>query len=557
MPALTHGRTKNGFNSFKSNKSNPKSRNSRLVSGKESRTKSNNVVVGRSMAAKRAIQRRTRGSGISVIEGLACCLWDKDSTNDDNVLGMNMTFSSANYIGFIPDINEDLNEMIVKITDSGGKIQWEKTVTFQDFAIIDKQKPFGEREFILELGTANVESGNHNVEIKTASSKNPKFFVPTSAQCNDALSNVPQGASAMAERRDISVGGSAGVDPKKRMNKITQTDGLLPGPQAFSDCINLTKVPLGMKVPNDSGKLFKNCEKLIDANLDTTGVTNMSEMFHGAHAFNGDVSKFDTTNVTDMRNMFTNAIKFSGSVDSWDTRNLVQGGLDGCFNGCSSFTPKFGDNWHIPQINSHAEFPEWLNGVAAPSGEERKSFNKKLADMVVLKDGDFDPTGKFTPVAVDLAARIEKMLGISDTGQFGGTSGYNPTHETYLNFRGVGGGEKLIAKGTPAWGKDFFNLHVSGLQQKKINGELGESPTGKLIDPFSNFTYEVNGVAHGGYEFLSKMKNELGDMIPNALDIIGLSQRQEPKGGNAEQREDWWKTFGAPPSAPPSAPPFT
>ena len=72
MPALTHGRTKNGFNSFKSNKSNPKSKNSRLVSGKESRTKANNVVTGRSMAAKRAIQRRTRGSGISVIEGLEC-----------------------------------------------------------------------------------------------------------------------------------------------------------------------------------------------------------------------------------------------------------------------------------------------------------------------------------------------------------------------------------------------------------------------------------------------------------------------------------------------------
>lgn len=58
MPALTHGRVKNGFNAFKSNKSNPKSKNSRLVSGNESKTLASNVVTGRSMAAKRAINIR-------------------------------------------------------------------------------------------------------------------------------------------------------------------------------------------------------------------------------------------------------------------------------------------------------------------------------------------------------------------------------------------------------------------------------------------------------------------------------------------------------------------
>lgn len=100
MPALTHGRTKNGFNSLprtitysqskcangkiqkalscgsaiQSNRHNGGRKTSKtgLLEGKERRKKANSVVTGRSMAAKRAIQRRARGSGISVIEGLEC-----------------------------------------------------------------------------------------------------------------------------------------------------------------------------------------------------------------------------------------------------------------------------------------------------------------------------------------------------------------------------------------------------------------------------------------------------------------------------------------------------
>ena len=55
----------------------------------------------------------------------------------------------------------------------------------------------------------------------------------------------------------------------------------------------------------------------------TTKVTNMSEMFYNASAFNQDISSWDTSNVTTMYRMFNQAIAFDQDIGSWDTSSVT------------------------------------------------------------------------------------------------------------------------------------------------------------------------------------------------------------------------------------------
>ena len=64
---------------------------------------------------------------------------------------------------------------------------------------------------------------------------------------------------------------------------------------------------------------------------DLSGVTDMSDMFHDASKFNGDVSKWDVSHVTDMSDMFHGALSFSRSLSEWDVSNVTD--MSGMFTG--------------------------------------------------------------------------------------------------------------------------------------------------------------------------------------------------------------------------------
>ena len=56
---------------------------------------------------------------------------------------------------------------------------------------------------------------------------------------------------------------------------------------------------------------------------DVSKVTDMSEMFHGANAFNGDLSSWDVSLVTDMNSMFYFTDAFNGDLSSWDVSSVT------------------------------------------------------------------------------------------------------------------------------------------------------------------------------------------------------------------------------------------
>jgi surface protein len=71
---------------------------------------------------------------------------------------------------------------------------------------------------------------------------------------------------------------------------------------------------------------FYGCENLEYNATDTpdlSEVTNMSSMFYGAAAFDGDLGGWDVSNVTDMSFMFNMASSFNGDISGWDVGNVT------------------------------------------------------------------------------------------------------------------------------------------------------------------------------------------------------------------------------------------
>eukprot|EP00968_Pinguiococcus_pyrenoidosus_P023318 scaffold3717_cov268-Pinguiococcus_pyrenoidosus.AAC.1 len=55
----------------------------------------------------------------------------------------------------------------------------------------------------------------------------------------------------------------------------------------------------------------------------TTGITDMRDLFNEKGTFNDDISAWDTSSVTNMAGMFHNAAAFNQSIGAWDTSSVM------------------------------------------------------------------------------------------------------------------------------------------------------------------------------------------------------------------------------------------
>ena len=97
--------------------------------------------------------------------------------------------------------------------------------------------------------------------------------------------------------------------------------------------------------------------------LDTSEVTNMSEMFGGCSSLTSlDVSKFDTSNVTNMSDMFNSCDNLTSlDVSNFDTSNVIN--MYGMFAFCSSLTSLDVSNFDTSKVTEmvtmFCECPAW------------------------------------------------------------------------------------------------------------------------------------------------------------------------------------------------------
>ena len=135
--------------------------------------------------------------------------------------------------------------------------------------------------------------------------------------------------------------------PSTLPSNVTDMSNMFDGATAFNsdisswDTSNVTDMSFmfaGATAFNNGGKSMAQSP----GSWDTSNVTNMGAMFDGASDFNQDVSSWETSNVTDMFFMFDGAIAFNNgeksmaqSPGSWDTSNVTTMGV--MFYGATAF----------------------------------------------------------------------------------------------------------------------------------------------------------------------------------------------------------------------------
>ena len=108
---------------------------------------------------------------------------------------------------------------------------------------------------------------------------------------------------------------------------------------------------------------------------DTSGVTDMSELFKGASSFNEDISAWDTSSVTTMRYMFSGASSFNSPIGKWQVGKVTD--MTGMFkagiNQPSSFNQPIG-GWQVDRVTSFYDMFRYAS-----------SFNQDLSNWRVDK----------------------------------------------------------------------------------------------------------------------------------------------------------------------------
>ena len=106
---------------------------------------------------------------------------------------------------------------------------------------------------------------------------------------------------------------------------------------------------------------------------DTSGVTDMSQMFNYATNFNGDISGWDTSNVTDMSSMFKKAASFNGDISGWNTSSVIK--MSGMFYQAIIFNADI-SGWKTSNVTTMSDmFTSAINFNRDISGWDTSSVN--------------------------------------------------------------------------------------------------------------------------------------------------------------------------------------
>ena len=81
----------------------------------------------------------------------------------------------------------------------------------------------------------------------------------------------------------------------------------------------------------------------------TSGITDMSNLFNKKESFDEDISKWDTSNVTDMNAMFKDAKKFNQPIGRWNVSNVEN--MNRMFQNARCFNQAIGE-WNVSNVKN-------------------------------------------------------------------------------------------------------------------------------------------------------------------------------------------------------------
>ncbi len=142
---------------------------------------------------------------------------------------------------------------------------------------------------------------------------------------------------------------------------------------------------------------------------DLSGVTDMSYMFAGASAFDGDLSAWDVSGVRKMPGMFWEAPSFNGNVSTWDVSGVTD--MYNMFNGASKFNGDL-SAWDVSRVTNmgstfarapvfDSDLSDWdVSRVKSMNGmfKSANAFNSDLSAWDVSRVTDMERLFSFAYV---------------------------------------------------------------------------------------------------------------------------------------------------------------
>lgn len=142
---------------------------------------------------------------------------------------------------------------------------------------------------------------------------------------------------------------------------------------------NLVTVPSSLPATVTSlDSMFRFCNAFTGAGIggwDTSNVTSMKTVFHGAFAFNADISGWDVSGVTDMFGMF-NTTPFNQDISGWNVSSVTDMSL--MFSLTASFNQPL-DSWDVSSVTA-------MRGMFGFSGYNQPLNSWNVASVTTMEE---------------------------------------------------------------------------------------------------------------------------------------------------------------------------
>ena len=183
-------------------------------------------------------------------------------------------------------------------------------------------------------------------------------------------------------------------------------------------------------------------------NIVTSLMTNMSDLFSNALAFDQDISSWDTSRVINMSSMFTNNTVFtnggSQEIGNWNTSNVIDMGA--MFNGAQAFNQNIG-SWDTSKVQN-------MSGMFFLA----KAFNKNIGGWITSKvtamEAMFYGSSAFDqPIGGWDTSKVTNMNSMFQSASLfnQNISGWDVSFVSLKPPTNFSSGSALIAANTPVW----------------------------------------------------------------------------------------------------------
>lgn len=157
---------------------------------------------------------------------------------------------------------------------------------------------------------------------------------------------------------------------------------------------------------------FNGCENLVINATDTPNlrlVTDMSNMFYGAVAFNQDISVWDVSTVTNMRAMFHRADLFNGDISAWDVSAVTN--MEAMFSGADSFNGDI-SAWDVSAVTTMSR----MFSAAVSFNQDISAWDvSTVSDMSYMFGGTDSFNGDIRAWDVSAVTNMEAMFILADS----------------------------------------------------------------------------------------------------------------------------------------------